>query len=478
MDEKCSGSSQTSQECQEETEEYPAFKRRRSDLSCSFQDEPQEKKLTSPLLAVDSEDHSESEPLTINELFDEILQKIFLYFPAQDLYGTLSKVCVRWERIAKDPCTLNRTQLFLDDKDHHLSIQVLKEAPCIGEVYILPNVPPDAMPYLIQGPTIRKLVIIGESEWYRNWPSPSDLIALLAHNKLTLQHLSMQVDRGLIQCHKSKDLADGPSFQSLIAGMKRLTHLHLVGEYWQDWDAWDLSQEHPRLRTLKIDSLSFISDECPFIRDLIILCKSTLRVLVLPCQLPEDATLLLNAGVFHGSLVEELTVSTGCLRVVSQMPHLKILAVSDNGKEDRDLEWFRQTPMLSGVWKLTLQSLMETEDDERKGFVWHLLSKFNNVREFWGLESCVEENTFNMFLRNNGCLEEMHFLDFAGFDNPNQVNLAENFLPNLRLLDLSLNEVSDEMNSALHSFNERKPSVKIVYGDDYDSEVRPFTEGL
>lgn len=414
---------------------------------------------------------------TVNDLFDELLQKIFSYFPAQDLYGAISKVCMRWDRIAKDPCTLNRTQLFLDDKDHNLYMEVLKEAPCIGEVYILPSYPPDAMNYLIRGPTIRKLVIIGESEWYRNWPTASDLLALLAHNKLTLQHLSMQVDRGLIQCHKSQESNNGLSFQSLIAGMKRLTHLHLVGEYWRDWDECNLSQEHPHLRTLKIDSLSFISEECPFVRDLIMLCKPTLRVLCLPCQLPDDASSLLNAGVFQGSLVEELTVSTGCLRVVSQMPHLKILAVSDNGKEDVDLKWFKQTPMLSGVWKLTLQSLMETED-ERQGFVWHLLSKFNSVREFWGLESCVEENTFNMFLKNNACLEEMHFFDFAGFDNPNQVKLAENFLPHLRLLDLSLSQVSEEMNLALVSFNERKPSLKIVFGDDYESEVIPFTDGL
>ncbi|XP_034233570.1 uncharacterized protein LOC117640799 isoform X2 [Thrips palmi] len=451
MDEKGSGSCQSSfQGLQEKNDKWPASKRRKSDVSSTSQD-----MLQDPQGVLDCEgnieENLESDPLTVNDLFDELLQKIFSHFSALDLYGTIAKVCVRWERIAKDPCTLNKTQLFLDDKDQTLYMEVLKEAPCIGEVYILPSYPPDAMNYLIRGPTVRKLVIIAESEWYRNWPTPADLIALLAHNKLTLQHLT---------------------------GMKRLSHLHLVGEYWRDWDEWDLSLEHPHLRTLKIDSLSFISDECPFIRDLIMLCKPTLRVLCLPCQLPDDASSLLNAGVFQGSLVEELMVSTGCLRVVSQMPHLKILAVSDNGKEDGDLKWFKQTPMLSGVWKLTLQSLMETEG-ERQGFVWHLLSKFNNVREFWGLESCIEEETFNMFLRNNAFLAEMHFFDFAGFDNPNQVKLVENFLPNLSLLDVSLTQVSEEMYSTLDSFNKRKPNLKIVLGDDLETEViRPFTEGL
>ncbi|KAJ1525974.1 hypothetical protein ONE63_009157 [Megalurothrips usitatus] len=377
---------------------------------------------------------------TIEDLFDELLQKIFSYLPAQDVWAK-SKVCLRWERVAKDPVTLNQTQLFVDEKaDDELYADVLRDAPCIGEVYILPPHPPNALNLLINGPKVRKLVIVGDSDWHRNWPSPADLIALLSHNKHTLQQLT---------------------------GMKRLTSLFLVGECWRDWDEWDLSQGFPHLWTLKIDSLSFISEECPFIRDLIMLCKPTLRTLHLPCQLPHDAVSLLNAGVFQGSLVEELTVSTGCLRVVSQMPHLKILAVADNGKEDRDLSWFKNTPMLSGVWKLTLQSILETEN-ETQGFVWHLLSKFNHVLEFWGLESSVEENTFNMFLRNNSLLREIHFLDFVGFDNPNQVVLLENYLPNLCRLDLALSQISEEMSAALHSFNERKPDLKIVFDNEYD----------
>lgn len=402
---------------------------------------------------------------TIDDLFDELLQKILSYFPAQIVYGTFSKVCLRWERIAKDPCTLNQTQLILEDKDSELYLQVLKEAPCIGEVQIHPSYQPEALRALIQGPRVKKLHIVGDTEWHRDWPSPSDLIALLLHNKNSLQRLSMQVDSGLVRYHKTQ-MPGYPSFQSLIAGMGRLTHLHLAGECWRDWDEWDLATGHPQLRTLKIDSVSFVSDECPFIRDLIMLCKPTLRTLYLPCQLPQDAESLLNARVFEGSLVEELMVSTGCLRVVSQMPHLKILAVSDNGTEDNDLGWFKRTPLLSGVWKLTLQSVTETEN-EKEGFVWHMLSKFNNVEEFWGLESSMEEETFSMFLRNNPHIREMQFFDFCGFDNPNQVPLLES-LPNLQVLDFALSQVSEEMSAALRSYNENRPTLKIVYGDEYD----------
>lgn len=409
----------------------------------------------------------ETVSLTIDDLFDELLQKIFSYFPAQEVFGHLSKVCVRWEQIAKDPSTLNQTQLFLDDSESELCVEFLKGAPCVGEVYVLPSHPPPALNHLISGPKVRKLVIIGDSDWHRHWPSSKDLIALLAHNQLTLQQLSMSIDSGLVHCHKTAAL-EHPSFQSLIAGMKRLSHLHLTGECWRDWDDWDWEEGHPHLQTLKIDSLTFVSDECPFIRDLIMLCKPTLRVLYLPCQLPDDATSLLNAGVFQGSTVEELLVSTGCLKVVSQMPYLKILSVSDNGKEDKDLEWFKKLPMLSGVWKLTLQSVLETEG-EKHGFVWHLLSKFNSVREFWGLESSVEEDTFNMFLRKNPSLEEMHFLDFVGFGNPNQVLILENYLPKLNVLDLALNHVSDEMSVALHNFSEKRPTLKVVYDDDIDA---------
>lgn len=378
----------------------------------------------------------------------------------------MSKVCVRWERIARDPSTLNQTQLILDDTGNEFYSEVLQNCPCIGEVYIMPSYPPSALKQLIQGPKVRKLVIVGDADWHQHWPSPTDLISLLHHNMLTLQQLSMQVDSGLVNCHKSAE-STSHSFQSLIARMKRLKYLHLTGECWRDWDEWDLSQEHPHLHTLKIDSLSFVSDECPFIRDLIMLCKPTLRVLYLPCQFPHDAVSLLNAGIFQGSSVEELMVSTGGLRVVSQMPHLKILAVSDNGKEDQDLRWFKTLPMFNSVWKLTLQSLLEN-GNERHGFVWHLLSKFNQVKEVWGLECSVEEETFNMFLRNNPLLEEIHFLDFVGFDNPNQVSLLQNYLPNLRLLNLALSHVSEEMNTALHSLSEIRPNLKIVFDDDYE----------
>lgn len=456
---------------QENADSSSHAKRRKGDGAFNdMPDNEQEVKFLDQAAAemLEIENSEEREPLTIDDLFDELLQKIFSYFQAQDVFGCLSKVCMRWERVAKDPCTLNQTQLILEDKNIELCTQVLKEASCIGEVYILPSYPPDALNHLIRGPRIKKLVIIGDSEWHPTWPSPSDLIALLDHNKLSLQQLSMPVDSGLVHCHKQQlPETGGPSFQSILAGMKRLTHLHMVGECWRDWDEWDLTKEHPHLRTLKIDSVSFISEECLFIRDLIMLCKSTLRTLHLPCQLPHDAVSLLDAGIFQGSQVEELMVSTGCLRVISQMPHLKVLAVFDNGKEDRDLEWFRKMPMLSGVWKLTLQSVLETEG-EKEGFVWHLLSKFNHLTEFWGFESTVEENTFNMFLNNNPLLKEMHFFDFNGFDNPSQVSLLDNCLPKIAVIDLSSSHVTEEMRKTLDVFNEKRPNVKILYDDNYD----------
>lgn len=396
--------------------------------------------------------------VSFDSLPDELIILIFLHVSPEDLACHVSKVCLRWQSIAKDPSLWECAVLKYNKFHSKAFAKTIQFAPLLAKLEI--NM------FQISDETVQSILSGCEFVRYLSlYPGPLTPVHLtlkiLKFYQPELKGLNMYIDDEYYNLIRTSEGLSG-----VLGHMKKLDELTLRGPV-----SSHLLKENPfqfGLPSLQILDMSglynshladsdnvAISDTWPHILLGIVKYKaSRLKKLLLPTKVFNYEMTSVIEDSFVSSTIEYLKGCEYCLWAVKRLQNLKILHICgltpkslSNLREKCWLpassyslvyDWINDAVEFLNVRELTLENIV---DDERE-IVYRLLSACKNLESLTLFASCPSPSQLADVILQMPPLKilNMHRMPCL---RSRHLELIVSHQPNLMLLNLMGNSLTD-----------------------------------